>query len=585
MKFLKTVLASCLGVFLAFVAIAVIGSISIAGLASSFNTDPVISDNSILKLSLKTASPEKTNNVEFEYQDFTSDDVIGLHDIIASITAAKEDNNIDALYLDLLEVNLGMSAASDIRTALLDFKDSGKPIYAYSDYLTQKSYLLAATADTLALNPNGIIEMRGFGIMIPFFKDLLDNLGVKMQVFYAGDFKSATEPFRYNKMSKYNREQTKAYINDLYSTYIDELTESREIESKTIKELSANDVFINPDKAIETRLIDLAIYQDQMYDIVRDRFNLAEDKKIKFTTVEDYNKARKKSDFSIKDKIAVIYAEGSIVYGEDVNGKITQTKYTDVLRKVRKDKKIKAVVLRVNSGGGDALVSDNIWRETILLKESGKPFIASFGDVAASGGYYISAAADKIYANSNSITGSIGAFGMLPEAEELINDKLKIHFDTVNTAAHATAYTPYFKLTDEQFGYLQENIDKLYDKFTRKVAEGRGMELAKVKEIARGRVYSGTQAKEIGLVDNIGNLSDAISEAAKLANLEKYRVVEYPKFKNPVDQLIQDLLGGDKAKTMVQSKLEKEIPGYKTLQEIKLLERPQYRMPYQLVID
>ena len=405
-----------------------------------------------------------------------------------------------------------------------------------------------------------------------------------MQVFYAGDYKSATEPFRLNKMSKYNREQIRDYMGDLYQTHAAMIAGSRDISVRKLHELANEEVFVEADKARQLSLVDAVLYKDQLSEMIKSTVGLHEDKDIKYIDIADYKKTLS-TDYNVRDKIAVIYAEGEIRDSKDENGLITYDRYAKVFKKLRKDKKVKAVVMRVNSPGGSALASDNIWRETMLLKEAGKPFVVSFGNVAASGGYYISAAADKIYANENTITGSIGVFGMLADVHRFFDNKLKIHFDSVSTSENATSFTPFYRLTDKQHKIVQESVQEIYNTFIKRVADGRGLSLEKVKDIARGRVYSGVRAKEIGLVDELGGLDDAIEAAAELANLEKYRTVSYPKIKDPMQQMIDDLMGGKVQSAMADDKIQELLPVYDTYQMIKNCKGIQARLPFILLED
>ncbi len=583
MKFYKLVFGSCLGALLALIALGFILMTMMTGLASSFEKKSVkIQSNSVLNLDLSKPIPELTNNVKVQFSEFKMEEVIGLQDIIKSIERAKNDPKIKAIFMDIPTVGSALSATSDIHRALLDFKTSGKPVFAYANAYTQRSYALATAADSIILNPNGMIDMKGFGVTMAFLEEFLDNIGVDMQVFYVGDYKSATEPFRLKKMSDYNREQVKDYLSDLYDTHTKLITSQRGLSVQDIKALANDEVFVEPDKAVKYNLVDAVMYKDQVIDLIKGHLGMDMSKEIKYVDIGDYN-TTKKVDYSIKDKVAIVYAEGDIVESDDDNGKITYNRYAKILKKLRKDKKVKAVVLRVNSPGGSALTSDNIWRETILLKESGKPFVVSFGNVAASGGYYISAAADQIFANENTITGSIGVFGMLPDASRLFEEKLKIHFDTVAVTENANAFTPFYKMNKKQYAILQESVEQVYNQFIRRVADGRNMDLKQVKEIARGRVYSGGRAKELGLVDEIGGLDAAIRRAAELANLEKYRTVSYPKLKSPFEQLMEDFVGGNAQALMADARIQEMLPIYESYKMIREMKGPQMRLPFVLL--
>ena len=587
-QFIKFVFASCLGVFLAMMVLFFVGASMAGGLAASMGSKTVnVKPNSILELNFDEVVPEKTNNVPMDPYSFENEDVVGLHDIVKAIETAKEDSNIKGIFIDAIASNGGFATKSIIRNALVDFKESGKFITAYSKYYTQSGYYMASVADEVYVNPAGGLEFRGFGYMIPFFKDGLDKLGVKMNVYYVGKFKSATEPYRLNKMSAENRLQTKEYLQPIYDNFIQEIASSRNMEPSELKRVANEWLVRVPDDAITYKLADKIGYRDEAIAAMKERMGLEEDDKIGKVTMKAYAAANKSTiDFGIKNKIGVVFAEGGINIGEGEAGSIMDDQYTEVIRKLRQDDKVKALVLRVNSGGGSALASENIWREFTLAQKAGKPVVVSMGDYAASGGYYIACMADKIYAEPNTITGSIGIFGMIPNAEDLLSNKLGVNLDTVNMGKFASSINLFHDKSPEEARIIQSQLEAGYELFLKRVAEGRDMTRDQVNEIAQGRVWTGKQAKENGLVDELGSLTEAIETAAELAELESYRVTEYPKVKNQFEQLIEKYIQPKEAKAAIlKEELGELYPYYHELQSIIKTKGPQARMPFMIQVD
>jgi protease-4 len=548
--------------------------------------------NSVLKLSFDQVIPEKTNNTEAAMYNFSDDPFLGLHEIANTIKLAKEDKNIKGLYLSMTSAGMGNAKAQYLRNAILDFKSSGKFVYAYSGNYgySQGGYYLASAADKVMLHPLGAVDLRGFGAEIPFFKDMLDKIGIKMNVFYAGKYKGATEPFRLNKMSDENRFQIKTYLLELYETFIVDIAKERKMDNSALKMAAENLSGRSADLALESKLIDAIKYEDEVFDEVRDQLDLDKEEKINFVTLDDYYESHHKDlNLTAKSKIAVLYAEGEIRAGDETYGMITDEHYVDMLRKIRKDDKTKALVLRVNSPGGDAYVSDEIWREIQLVREAGIPVIASMGNVAASGGYYIACGADRIIAEPNTITGSIGVFGLIPNMSELMNDKLGIHFDTVGTAKYANGVvSPFQPVGSNEAAIIQESINRTYEAFLGRVSQGRNMTRDQVHEIAQGRVWTGNKAKEIGLVDDIGNIDDAIRIAAEMAGVDDYRLTEYPKVKDPVQKLIEDMTG-QKLPAQIRSQLLKsQFPvSSKILADLEYIlsiKNPMARLPFEISV-
>ncbi|HMQ45849.1 MAG TPA: signal peptide peptidase SppA [Saprospiraceae bacterium] len=571
-QFFKSVLASCLGIFLAVLVIAIIGGAVITSLALQADKPEKVSPNSILHLTFDQLIPEQTNNLQMDPFDFQQQEILGLQEILHTLKKAKTDDNIKGVFLELESLpSTGLATAAQLREALLDFKSEGKFIIAYSDYYSQGAYYLASTADELYANPLGMIDLRGFSAQIPFFKDMLDKIGVEMQIYYAGKFKSATEPYRLDKMSEENRFQVREYINEIYAHFLSDIATSRNIPLSDLQNMANNYTGLNPMQAAEMGMIDKVGYRDDAIKLLKEKLGLEEKDKIKLFGLESYHATMADdTDFKIKDKIAVIYAEGTIVDGEGDPGSVGDDKYVEFIREIRQSDRIKAIVLRVNSPGGSALSSENIWYELSLAKAKGIPIVVSMGDYAASGGYYIAAAADSIFAQPNTLTGSIGVFMMIPNAAELLNDKLGIAFDTVKTAQYAEGITPFYPISASEGALLQERTESMYDIFLSRVAEGRKISKEEVHQIAQGRVWTGQQAQEIGLVDQIGDLNRAIESAAELASLASYRITSYPKVKDPWQQMLEEWFGMEKVSTdkLLQAELGSYYPYWSQIKEM-----------------
>lgn len=576
-------MASCLGVFLAVALVGLIGAAMLGKAIAGADAPKKVSANSILELKLTNAVPERTNNVPISPYDLSNTTVLGLQDMKLAIEQASEDDNIKGIFLDLSGINSRQTTATAIRDAILDFRAKEKFVVAYSQYYSQGAYYMASAADKVYINPIGGLDFTGFSTMIPFFKDMLDRLGIKFQIFYAGKFKSATEPFRRNEMSEENRLQTKEYIEEMYAMFLQDIAKSRSVEVPELRRIADNSLIRKAEDAVEYGLADELGYRDQVYDYLRQQLGLEDKDKIKTVSLSEYAKGHPRDkNLKAKGKIAVVYAEGEIVMGEGEQGSIGGNKYASIIRKLRRDDKVKAIVLRVNSPGGSGLASDDIWRELMLAKEAGKPVIASMGDFAASGGYYIAAPADTIFAAPNTITGSIGVFGMMPSVEQSLEENVGVNFDDVKTGPFALGLSPFRSLSEEEGQILQEGVEEFYEIFLSRVAEGRKMSRDEVHEVAQGRVWTGNRAKELELVDRLGNLDDAIACAARMADLEDYRLSEYPKIKEPIEQILEELTGGGKsnASAILRSQLGEYYPYYSYLRSIKDMQGVQARMPF-----
>lgn len=583
-QFFKFMFASCLGLVLAFL---VIGGIlaAIISRATKQAQEPVsVSPNSVLYLDFSKVIPEQTNNLELDPFDFKQEKTLGLHAIKATLERAAEDDDIKGIFLETNVLStVGMSSGSVLRQALMDFKESGKFIVAYADYYSQSAYYLSTTADELWVNPLGVVDFRGFAAQIPFFKDMLDKVGVDMQVFYAGKFKGATEPYRFNEMSEANRAQIRIYLDDMYRDFLSDIAISRNLEMNTLRQLADEYVGLDSEAAAEAGLVDKVAYRDEVLAELRERLGLEEDEEIPSVTLEDYAKSNPdKKDYSIKDKIAVIYAEGTIEDGEGGPGSVGGETYARYVRKAREDDKVKAIVLRVNSPGGSALASENIWRELSLAREEGKPVVVSMGDYAASGGYYISAMADTIFTQESTLTGSIGVFSIIPDASNLLEDKMGIHFDTVKTGAFSTGLTPFYPLSPSEQLMMQNRTEAMYETFLKRVSDGRGLSRDSVHAIAQGRVWTGGRAVDIGLADRVGGLQDALASAATLADLEEYRTTDYPRVKDPLQQFLDqwtDSEGVQSSYLLRYTGLKKYRQHIQLLDDLRHMEGVQARLP------
>lgn len=531
MNFLKQVLATIIGVVVSglFLLFGLIFFIGLIVQKSSDDAAKITPANSVLLVTLDYDVSDKTEPNPFNDLDipiFGSPRSLGLNDILARIEAAKTDDNIKGIYLNLSSVGVGYASLEAIRDALLDFKQSKKFIVAYSDVYSQKAYYLASTADKVYLNPEGSLDFRGISSSVLFLKDALDKLGVDMQVIKVGTYKSAVEPFLFNSMSDANREQVTSYINSIYSSFLTDISMDRKIGIEELRNIADNYLVQNAADALNYKLVDSLMYKDELLANIKKRLAIDPKKDISAISILKYTgKSKSEED---KDEVAVLYAYGDIVDGEGNTGQIGGDKISRELRKLRNDDKVKAVVLRVNSGGGSALASEIIWREVELTKKV-KPIMVSMGDYAASGGYYISAAADSIFAEENTLTGSIGVFGVIPNFQNLMNNKLGIHFDQVNTGKFSGLMaSPDDPLTAEERAIIQLQVNNTYATFMKRVANGRSLTINHVDSIGQGRVWTGSQALKLGLVDKIGNTKTAITAAAKKAGLKDYKIAEYP---------------------------------------------------------
>ncbi|PRY55471.1 protease-4 [Arcticibacter pallidicorallinus] len=547
--FFKFVFASMLGFFLSFIVIGFLMVMLIVGIASSAGDQEVkVEPGSLLHVSLNAPITERSVKNPLDDISFAGVGVsknMGLNDILAALKRAKTDDNIKGIYLDFSGVQAGMATVEEIRNGLLDFKKSKKFIIAYSEVYSQKAYYLASVADKVYLNPEGILEFAGMSSQSVFFKGALDKLGIEPQIIKVGTFKSAVEPFILDKMSDANRKQVTSFLGSIYDHLLINVSASRKIPKDSLFVI-ANQLKVQQAKdAVTYKLADALRYKDQVIDELKQKTGVDKKKDIKSVTLSGYIKGNRPAEGDLDSRVAMVYASGDIMSGEGDDETIGSERISRTLRKVRTDEKVKAVVFRINSPGGSALASDVIWREVALTRKV-KPVIVSMGDVAASGGYYIACAADSIFAQPNTITGSIGVFGIIPNMQNFFNDKLGITFDQVKTAEYADLGSTTRPLTVGERLIVQNEVNRIYGTFTKRVADGRKKTQDYVDGVGQGRVWSGTEALKIGLVDRLGNVQDAVNSAVKMAKLKNYKLVEYPTQKDPFESIFSS--GEDKLK-------------------------------------
>ncbi len=586
-QFFKFMLASMLGFFLVFATIFLFLFIMIASIASFTKKDVVsLQENSVLHITLDQPIYDRSSNNPFEDLDITSfkpNNYIGLEDILKSIKKAKTDYKIKGIYLDLSAIEAGIATVEEIRNALIDFKESKKFIISYGEVYSQKAYYLASVADKIYMNPEGMLDFKGLNAQVMFIKGTLQKLEVEPQVIRHGKFKSAIEPLILDKMSAENKEQTLTFITSIWDVMVKNISESRNISIAELNNIADSLKTQFPEDAVTCKLIDQLMYKDEVLSDLRLKLGLEEKKKINIVTLNKYNDVPEniKTKYT-KNKIAVIFATGDIISGNGDDRSIGSEKLSETNRDARKDSSIKAIVLRINSPGGSALASEIIWRE-VLLTSKVKPIIASMGDVAASGGYYIACAANKIVANPNTITGSIGVFGILPNMKGLFNNKLGITFDNVKTNKFADLGDVSRPLNESEKLIIQNSIERIYRTFITHVAEGRKMTSVQVDSIGQGRVWCGVDAKRIGLIDEFGGLEKAIKIAAELAKLDNYKLVSLPKQKDPFTQIIEQLSGNTK-ESFISNELGVSYKYYEYIKSLTKMNGIQTRLPYNIYI-
>ncbi|HEX8330099.1 MAG TPA: signal peptide peptidase SppA [Hymenobacter sp.] len=587
-QFFKYVLATIVGL-LAFSFLGFLLLVGIIGAAASADDTKEVAANSVLELKLNEPLTERGRDSKFNFGGNNAS--TGLINLKEAIGRAKGDDDIKGILLNLDIVQGGMASLEEVRDALLDFKKSGKFVVAYHEVCSEKSFYLSSVANQIYLHPQGTLEFNGLSTEVMFYKRLFDKAGIQPYIFRVGSFKSAVEPFFRENFSDSARYQTVSFLNSINGHLISQVAKSRGIAPERLKVISDSMLVHNAPDALRLKLVTKLGYFDQVQDYMRGKLGIAKNKKPSVVSLSEYTESERedeKEGSTSGNRIAVIYAEGDIVTGRGSDDNIGSTKFAEAIRKARLDDKVKAVVLRINSPGGSSLASDIIYREVLLTKKV-KPIIASMSDVAASGGYYIAMACDTIVAHPNSITGSIGVFGVLPNIQPLLADKLGITVDRVSTGKFSDLPTITRALTDFEKRTLQGEVDRIYADFTTKAALGRRMPVDRLRRIASGRVWSGIEAKNNGLVDVLGDYNDALQLAAARAGLkaDDYRVQRLPRQKSEFENILS-MFGGsddDEAKTKaMKAELGPLYPAYAQYQQLMQMRGVQAKLPYVLDI-
>lgn len=589
-SFIKYTMATVVGIFLTMTLFTIISIISLAGMMATEGMSAPIKEKSILRLDLSGTLAERSDSNPFAALMGEENTALSLEDALLALDKAAKNENIIGVYLEGGAMGANPGMAQELRQALVEFKESGKWVVAYGDSYGKTAYYLSSVADSVLLNPEGNVDFGGMASQIMFYKDVMEKIGVKMQVFKVGTYKSAVEPFICTEMSPANREQVTSYLFSIWTNMLKDVAESRNMEVGKLNSLADSLTMISEASvALNGGLVDKLCYMDGVKAILREKSGLEdEDDDLVFASVADVAKSET-LDEKVDEQVAVYYAYGEIVQsqgtglGMSQEHQIVGEKMIKDLQDLREDDDVKAVVIRVNSPGGSAFASEQIWREVCLLKEK-KPVVVSMGGMAASGGYYISCAANRIFAEPTTLTGSIGIFGMIPDVSELMTEKIGLKFDVVKTNEMSDIGTMARPFNEAESAQMQKMINRGYDLFTKRVADGRGMAQDSVKLIAEGRVWTGEQGLNIGLVDELGNLDDAVAHAAELAKVEKFRAVPYPGADNPFDQLLNQTKGG-----YLDSEL-RELLGegyavYSLVRNVKDADRIQARMPFEMNIQ
>jgi protease IV len=579
-QFLKFFLASLtaiivFSVIVFFVFIGFIGS-----LASS--DKPSVRTNAVLYIDLNQPIKEqKVANPLSSFEPEDEFDLPGLFDVVRIIEHAKTDSAVKGIYLKCNNNSNGLATSDELRKALLSFKQSKKFIYAYGDVIPQRAYYVANVATKIYCNPKGGLDWKGFSIDYTFFKKALQKLEIEPQIFYAGKFKSATEPFREEQMTAANRLQTQVFLNEIYNHFLLTTAVARNTDTATLHQCANDNLIRTTADAVTYKLIDAAKYDDEVKDELKQKLGVDKYSKINFIQLAKYGEAVNYKKEKGSNKIAVVFAQGDIVDGKGDDDQIGGETFRNWFRKARLDKEVKAIVVRVNSGGGSALASETMWRELSLARKE-KPVVISFGDYAASGGYYMSCMADSIFAQENTLTGSIGVFSVLPNMKNFFNNKLGITFDGVKTAQYADMMTIDRPLNDAEKRFLQNDVDSIYQTFLTRVSNGRKLNRVHVDSIAQGRVWTGAKGKELGLVDRIGGLQDAINCAARMAKLKDYRTKEFPEPESFFKQIFGNYTQNTRSNILQQELGSEGMEIYTSYKKIKqVVGSSQARLPFE----
>jgi protease IV len=585
-EFFKMMFASMVGFILTIILCTFIMLGIFAAIIASTTRDEVsVEPNSILRITLDKPILDRSPKNPFFVDLGPMNKTIGLNDILKDIQRAKDDPNIKGILLDVSVIPAGLATIREIREELIDFKKSGKFILAYSEAYSQGAYYLATVADQIYLQPEGMIIFKGVNAQLTFLKGTLEKLDIKMQVIRHGKYKSATEPLFRDNMSPENHTQIQALIDNRWNIVLQGISETRKIDISQLNRMADSLNAQSPEDALKYKLVDQLKYKDEVEKELKIRLNLSDKKTLTYISLENYTKTAdlRKQSAGKEGKIAVIFCIGNISGGEGDDQAIGSERISKAIKKAREDEHVKAIVLRVNSPGGSALASDVIWREVDLAVKT-KPVVASFGDVAASGGYYIACSATKILADATSITGSIGVFGVIPNMKGLFNNKLGITFDGAKTNTNSDYISVTHPLSTYQTTVLQREIERIYSGFVSKVAAGRHMTVAEVDSIGQGRVWSGTDAKKIGLIDDFGGLDQAIKLASDLAHISNYRMMLLPEQKDPF-QAIMDAIMDRNTSSVIAKELGDNYQYYQYLKEIQEMKGAQARMEFNLQIN
>ncbi|OQX97094.1 MAG: signal peptide peptidase SppA [Bacteroidetes bacterium 4572_128] len=591
-NFFKYTLATILGVIISSFFVIIIFVATIAAFVSTSVSEiqdespKELESHTILEIKLNEPIMDRASNNpmdNFNFQSFETNKKLDLSKILKNLKKAKDDENIDGIYLNLSSISTGIASLEEIRNALIDFKKSNKFIVSYADYYTQGTYYLASISDKIFLNPQGGLDFRGLSAEIMFYKSALEKVGIEPQIIRHGKFKSAVEPFMLDKMSESNRKQTSVFLKSIWDRMVKGISEERKISVIDLNSYADKMSLKNAQASVDLKMVDALKFKDEIISELKRLSEKKENEDLEFVSLSSYTAVPKKKsgDGLIKEKIAVIFAQGEIQMGKGSEDVIGSERISKAIREARLDSSIKAIVLRVNSPGGSALASEIILREVILAKEV-KPVIASMGNYAASGGYYIACAADTIVASPTTITGSIGVFGLMFQGKKFLND-IGITVDNVKTNEHSDIGSMFRPMSTSERAVIQESVEEIYDVFISHVAKGRGMEKNAVDNIGQGRVWTGANAKDIGLVDVLGGLDVAINIAQEKAHLKKYRIISLPKQKNPFENIFSEF-STKLQNEIMEYNLGENYKYYNRLQKIKTMKGTQARMPYHIDI-
>lgn len=587
--FFKQVLATITGIVILGIVLTVLGIVSVAGMIASSGAETTVEDNSIFVLQLESVEERAAENPLSALAGLTGESqTAGLDDILSAIKKAAENDKIKGIYIEgSASTAMNPATAQAIRKELVNFKKTGKFIISYADSYSRNAYYIASVADKMLLNPQGVVEWNGMASQVMYYKDALDKIGINMQVFKVGTYKSAVEPYLMNEMSEANREQISSYIGDIWQETLKEVSASRKIAKDSLNAYADRGLLMADAKEyVKLKLIDKLVYASEIKDIIKETMKLEED--------DDYNKLSLTEVVNIKNapnkfkegEIAVYYACGEIgsSTGYGTESVIDQKEVTKDLRSLRKDEEVKAVVFRVNSPGGSAYDSEQIWKEVVDLSKE-KPVVVSMGDYAASGGYYISCAANYIFAEPTTLTGSIGIFGMFPEASDLLNNKLGVHFQTVKTNQYSDLGDLSRPMNEAEQAIMQNNVNRGYELFTKRCADGRKMKQDDIKKIAEGRVWTGNQALKLGLVDALGGLDKAIEKAKELAKVKDCCINTYPAKPSVLDNILSTVTGGSYAEAKLKEVFGEFYQDFENLRNIQKKDYLQTRLPYVLKLN